>query len=74
MAKKPNNSKVDRRATAQPRLHQSARAIQDYGTVSHALPLDLEEPVVRLLGAGEGSTHRSVSAIFVSQVGFHPRS
>src|ERR1700690_3565337 len=30
---------------AQPRLHQRAREIQAYGTVSHALPLDLEEPV-----------------------------
>src|SRR5262249_22663918 len=30
---------------AQPRLHQRAREIQPYGTVSHALPLDLEEPV-----------------------------
>ena len=29
----------------QPRLHQSAAEIQKYGTVSHALPLDLEEPV-----------------------------
>jgi starvation-inducible DNA-binding protein len=32
---------------AQPHVHQSAREIQAYGTVSHALPLDLEE-VVRL--------------------------
>jgi starvation-inducible DNA-binding protein len=30
---------------AQPRLHQRAREIQPYGTVSHMLPLDLEEPV-----------------------------
>src|ERR1700687_2508624 len=30
---------------AQPRIHQSAREIQAYGTVSHALPLELEEPV-----------------------------
>jgi starvation-inducible DNA-binding protein len=30
---------------AQPRIHQSAREIQPYGTVSHALPLELEEPV-----------------------------
>ena len=30
---------------AQPRIHQSAREIQAYGTVSHALPLDLEEDV-----------------------------
>jgi len=30
---------------AQPRTHQRAAEIQRYGTVSHALPLDLEEPV-----------------------------
>jgi starvation-inducible DNA-binding protein len=30
---------------AQPRLHQRAAEIQAYGTVSHALPLELEEPV-----------------------------
>ena len=30
---------------AQPRLHQRAREIQSYGTVSHMLPLELEEPV-----------------------------
>jgi starvation-inducible DNA-binding protein len=33
--------------TAQPRLHQRAREYQAYGTVSHLLPLELEE-VVRL--------------------------
>jgi starvation-inducible DNA-binding protein len=49
MAKKHRNAKepdVDRGgASAQPRLHQSAAEIQSYGTVSHMLPLDLEEPV-----------------------------
>jgi len=30
---------------AQPRIHQRAAEIQAYGTVSHALPIDLEEPV-----------------------------
>src|SRR5216110_387007 len=30
---------------AQPRIHQRAREIQAYGTVNHALPLELEEPV-----------------------------
>jgi starvation-inducible DNA-binding protein len=30
---------------AQPRLHQNAAEIQAYGTVTHLLPLDLEEPV-----------------------------
>lgn len=29
---------------AQPRIHQRAGEIQTYGTVSHALPLELEEP------------------------------
>src|SRR5437899_1500476 len=33
------------RVTAQPRIHQHAREIQECGTVTHALPLDLEEPV-----------------------------
>src|ERR687888_1616800 len=32
------------RLNAQPRFHQKAREIQPYGTVSHALPLELEEP------------------------------
>src|SRR6202011_3618935 len=31
--------------TAQPHFHQSAPEIQAYGTVSHLLPLELEEPV-----------------------------
>ena len=31
--------------TAQPHFHQKAREIQQYGTVNHALPLELEEPV-----------------------------
>ena len=39
MARK--NGKV----SAQPRLHQKAAEIQEYGTVNHMLPLDLEEPV-----------------------------
>lgn len=30
---------------SQPRIHQRAREIQAYGTVSHALPIGLEEPV-----------------------------
>src|SRR5690349_21249135 len=30
---------------AQPRIHQHAAEIQAYGTVSHALPLDLDESV-----------------------------
>ncbi len=33
------------RVSAQPRIHQKAPEIQPYGTVSHALPLELEEPV-----------------------------
>ncbi len=33
------------KVSAQPRLHQHAPEIQAYGTVSHQLPLDLEEPV-----------------------------
>ena len=49
MAKKDLNAKgptVEReKVSAQPRLHQSAAEIQAYGTVSHMLPLELEEPV-----------------------------
>src|SRR5437667_5692676 len=44
MAKKEissNHGKI----SAQPRFHQRAREIQEYGTVSYALPLELEEPV-----------------------------
>jgi len=31
--------------SAQPRLHQRASAIQEYGTVNLVLPLELEHPV-----------------------------
>lgn len=41
MARKNHDSST----TAQPRFHQHAKEIQAYGTVSHALPLELEEPV-----------------------------
>ena len=33
------------RVTANPRFHQRAQAMQEYGTVRFALPLQLEEPV-----------------------------
>lgn len=45
MAKTRNDSSTKGGINAQPRLHQRAREIQPYGTVSHALPLELEEPV-----------------------------
>src|SRR5438132_10395238 len=45
VAKKQNDSNTGGTVSAQPRLHQRAREIQSYGTVKHALPLDLEEPV-----------------------------
>ncbi|MGO8796197.1 MAG: Dps family protein [Candidatus Sulfotelmatobacter sp.] len=49
MAQKDVNLKASTtergKVNAQPRLHQSAPEIQEYGTVSHMLPLDLEEPV-----------------------------
>src|SRR5579863_2143942 len=45
MARNHPNSKTPERVTAQPRLHQRAAEIQAYGTVSHLLRLDLEEPV-----------------------------
>ena len=44
MAKNHRDVKTSR-LNAQPRLHQRAGEIQPYGTVSHMLPLDLEEPV-----------------------------
>jgi len=45
MANKQSATKTTDRINAQPRLHQRAREIQPYGTVNHALPLELEEPV-----------------------------
>ncbi|HET7750742.1 MAG TPA: ferritin-like domain-containing protein, partial [Terriglobales bacterium] len=45
MAKKQMHANPASRPSAQPRLHQRAREIQPYGTVNHALPLELEEPV-----------------------------
>jgi starvation-inducible DNA-binding protein len=45
MANKQNGTKAKGRLNAQPRLHQHAHEIQKYGTVTHALPLELEEPV-----------------------------
>ncbi len=38
-------AKKNEKVSAQPRLHQKAAEIQAYGTVSHILPLELEEPV-----------------------------
>jgi starvation-inducible DNA-binding protein len=43
--KKPSFNERQPNISAQPRIHQSAPPIQAYGTVSHALPLVLEEPV-----------------------------
>lgn len=45
MAKRQTNTNATGSISAQPRLHQHAREIQAYGTVSHALPLELEEAV-----------------------------
>src|SRR6202140_2357033 len=45
MAKKEVFGASEATINAQPRIHQRAAEIQTYGTVSHALPLDLEEPV-----------------------------
>ena len=42
---KKSPATVETTRNAQPRIHQHAAEIQPYGTVSHALPLDLEEPV-----------------------------
>src|SRR6202022_1754781 len=45
MAKKDSATTRVAKITAQPRIHQRAAEIQAYGTVSYALPLELEEPV-----------------------------
>jgi len=45
MAKKQIDANPTRGINAQPRLHQRAVEIQQYGTVNHALPLEMEEPV-----------------------------
>src|SRR5215831_12754720 len=45
MAKKPTHATTPAKISAQPRLHQRAGEIQAYGTVTHLLPLELEEPV-----------------------------
>src|SRR5690242_11784137 len=44
MSKKTLSSRPTK-LNAQPRIHQRASELQEYGTVTHALPLDLEEPV-----------------------------
>jgi starvation-inducible DNA-binding protein len=45
MPNKKTVSNDNGRVSAQPRFHQRAREIQPFGTVNHALPLELEEPV-----------------------------
>src|SRR6201987_1091055 len=45
MAKKQAAAPHQTSINAQPRIHQRAGEIQAYGTVSHLLPLELEEPV-----------------------------
>jgi starvation-inducible DNA-binding protein len=45
MVGKQNHEHRTDKVSAQPRFHQAAREIQSYGTVSHLLPLGLEEPV-----------------------------
>jgi len=45
MPKKDVSATHQATLNAQPRIHQHAREIQDYGKVLHALPLELEEPV-----------------------------
>jgi starvation-inducible DNA-binding protein len=45
MAKKDAATANHGKISAQPRIHQRTRELQAYGTVSHLLPLELEEPV-----------------------------
>jgi starvation-inducible DNA-binding protein len=42
---KKENGRRHAPINAQPRIHQRAAEIQEYGTVTHALPIELEEPV-----------------------------
>jgi starvation-inducible DNA-binding protein len=43
--KKTTHQEASHTISAQPRLHQKTRELQAFGTVLHALPLELEEPV-----------------------------
>jgi len=45
MSGKQNPERRTEKVSAQPHFHQTAGEIQSYGTVSHLLPLGLEEPV-----------------------------
>lgn len=45
MPKRVTSGNHHSKLNSQPRFHQKAREIQEYGTVTHALPLDLEEPI-----------------------------
>src|ERR1700758_2937472 len=45
VATKQIDTRTNHHINAQPRLHQRAPEIQPFGTVNHALPLELEEPV-----------------------------
>jgi starvation-inducible DNA-binding protein len=45
MPRKQTFTKNSAHISSQPRIHQRAPEIQAYGTVNHALPLELEEPV-----------------------------
>ena len=45
MAKNKMGENTPGKISAQPRLHQHAGEIQQYGTVTLNLPLELEEPV-----------------------------
>jgi starvation-inducible DNA-binding protein len=45
MSRRQSQPNTTSKVSAQPHLHQRAGEIQAYGTVTHALPLDLEEPV-----------------------------
>jgi starvation-inducible DNA-binding protein len=45
MAKKIASNNRSKTLNAQPHMHQRAAEIQPFGTVTHALPLELEEPV-----------------------------
>ncbi len=62
MAKKQIDANPTRGINAQPRLHQRAGEIQQYGTVNHALPLEMEEPVRLQMTEQRQQKSSSVSA------------
>ena len=62
MVKKQIDPKTTESDSAQPRFHQRAAELQAYGTVSHALPLELDGLIPSFCraanGRSDGDAHR----------------